>query len=127
MALRSIDILGISKTIYDALKGVSENVFVNEAPKAVPEKLKDYIIVDACSSVSYQGTCAISYAVIYLFVRDKQSGVQNTTEVSRLTNEVLGLFPFVAENITMLSPDVSVGKRVSAHTRVTIRCEIIIK
>lgn len=122
-----IDITRLEKTWYDALKKVCKNVYINNAPRASAEPLPEYIVVGIGSSIENEGAYKSSSCNIYLYVRCKKSGVQDTVRIDEMVNEVLSLFPMSNGLFSAISPRVGYGTRDGEFTLCVIRCKLVIK
>lgn len=121
-----LDIKEIEKTVYTKMQAVSEHVFVNNAPVAVPERMSDYIIIDVLGEVSDKGPYKESYCYLFVYVRNRKSGVQNTVSLDAKVNAVLSMIPMVDERFSMITPRLSYGRRVGEFTQASIRCKLVI-
>ena len=117
----------IEREIRDCLEGKADCVYVNNAPQAVAEPQRSYIVANVGGSIHYHGAYKQSHCYIYVYVKNKESGVQDSLELDRVTNAVLGCFPLESEHIVLLAPSVNYGARAGNYTRAIIRLRMIIK
>lgn len=122
-----VDIAGIEKSLYDEMKTLCPNVFVNNAPKSAPTAMGEFVVVNFGSAVYDRNAYKESYATIYLFVRNKRSSVENSARIAELSNKILTKLPIVTEKYSLTSPSVSYGTLNGEFTQTTIRCELLIK
>ena len=124
---KEIDILGIEKAIFEAFKSVSDNVFINNAPRSTTDPMSDYIVVDIGNSITFEGTYKKAYADFYLYVRQKNSDMDDIPRNNVLLNKLLSLIPFVTESFSIITPTINIGDRQGNFSVNAVRCNLIIK
>ena len=122
-----VDIVSIEQTLYGLMDGIADAVYVTNNPAAVPDKQMSYIVLAMGGTVTNEGAYKRSYGHFYLYVRNKVSGVQDSVEINRLSNEILGRFPIANDYFSAISESMSYGARVGEFTRIIIRFELRIK
>lgn len=127
MALRPIPISDIERTLYEKLKKVSDNVYINNAPLATAERKQDYIVLDFGNNIYNEGAYLRTTAIVYVFVRTKLSGVEDSGRLNAIINSLITEFPYTDDHVTVIDPTVSVGVRVNDFTRNAISYRVIIK
>ena len=127
MSVKWVDILQIEQYLYNAVSSIADAVYVTSSPAAVPEHQGSYIVLAMGGTVNNEGAYKRSYGHYYLYVRNKVSGVQDSTNIDTKTNQILALFPMATAYFSAISPSVSYGARVGEFTRIIIRFELRIK
>lgn len=122
-----VDILQIERDLVNRVSGIADAVYVTGNPAAVPEKQGSYIVLAMGGTVTNEGAYKRSWGHIYLYVRNKVSGVQDSVLIDSLMNRVLGVFPIATEYYSAISPTMSYGTRVGEFTRMIVRFELRIK
>ena len=122
-----VDIVQIEQSLYTLASGIADAIYVTSNPSAVPEKQNSYIVLAMAGTVTNEGAYKRSYGHFYLYVRNKVSGVQDSTTIDSLANQLLALFPIATAYYRAISPSMSYGARVGEFTRIIIRFEIRIK
>lgn len=117
----------IEKFIYDKMKEVSDNVFINAAPKSVSTPMKDYIVMSMGNAVYDRNAYKESYLLIYLYVRTKKTNIEDTLRLEELSNKILSFIPMATKNFSLTSPNVSYGAKLDEFSKVTIKCDLLIK
>lgn len=121
-----IDIVDIERSVRDTLKDVCDNVFINNAPVAVSEKMSSFIVADILGNVNDYHAYKNSYVYFTIYVRNRKSGVQDSVNIDALTNGVMELFPIKDDGYSIITPRLTYGRKVNDFVTATIRCEIII-
>lgn len=124
---KEIDILTIEKSIYDGFKSVSDNVFINNAPRATADQMQDYITIDVGNNITFEGTYKKAYADFYLYVRQKKSDMDDVPRNNTLLNKLLSMIPFVTDTFSIITPTINIGGREGNFSVNVIRCDLIIK
>ena len=119
------NIATVEREIHNWLGGIADAVYVNNAPQAVPEPQSSYIVASVGSSLQINTPYKSGNCYIYIFVKNKESGVQNSLEIDRITNAVLGKLPLVTEHVQLIAPRVNYGTRSGAYTRTIIRLRMV--
>lgn len=127
MGLRPIKLVDIERAIYNKLKGVSDNVYINNAPLATAEQKEDYIVIDFGNTIYNDGAYLSTTVIVYVFVRAKKSGVENSKRIDEIVNTLITEFPYTDNDVTILDPTLSIGVRVNDFTRSAISYRVIIK
>lgn len=127
MSEKWVDIVQIEEELYTQLSSVVDVVYVNHSPTSVPVKHNSYAIVSSGGSFTKRGSYKRSYGHIYLYVRNKKSGVENTVKIDDLSNRALMLFPIVTDYFSAIGESISYGTQIGEFTRMVIRFELRIK
>lgn len=122
-----INIARIEKTLCEAMKAVSGNVFVNNVPNGVADAMTDFVCVSVSNVVQDRNAYKESYVTIYLGVRNKKSNVEDSMRIDELANKIMSLLPMANEDFSLTSPDITFGSRQVDFTVTTIRCDLLIK
>ena len=65
-------------------------------------------------------------AFIDIYVRLKDSGVEDSDMVCKLSNDIAGLFPFKDEYFSAITPELTYGDLEGEFSRIMLRFKIII-
>lgn len=122
-----IDIEYIDKTLYDKVSEIVGTTFVNVHPRANIERLNQFAMVRVSRIINDRGAYKSTTAFVDIYVRIKDSGVENITKINELTNKVMALFPYSDEVFSAITPELTFGDVEVEFTRVMIRMELIIK
>lgn len=121
------------KSLFDAAKTVSENVFTNDRPAAVPKQMDNFIVVSLpglLSSMTYgSGFGNIrTYCTIEIYVRQKKGGSEDLGKMDSLVGKVLSLFPISDKAITAFNPKLTLkGSDGLGFSATLIRADLVIK
>jgi len=122
-----INIEHIEKTLYDKLSEIVDNVYVNKHPLSITERLKEFAMVRVARIIHNYGAYKQTTGYVDLYVRLRDSGVENSTEIHELTNKVMTLFPYSDDCFSIISPSLTFGDIEGEFTRIMIRLDLIIK
>lgn len=122
-----INIAKIERTLCEAMKTVSGNVFVNNVPNGVADAMNDFVCVSVGNAVQDRNAYKESYVIIYLGVRNKKSNVEDSMRIDELANKIMSLLPMATDDFSLTSPDITFGSRKVDFTVTTIRCDLLIK
>lgn len=97
---------GILKHACNNLKNkLGISVFAGSRPAAVKDAMNAFAVVALSSGITDGGdTYQTSAMLISLFQRDKQGGVEDTTQLGKLVKQCISLFPVDCELYFALSP-----------------------
>lgn len=115
----------IEREIHDWLQDIADAVYINNAPQAVPTPQSSYIVVSVGSSLQLNTPYKSGSCYIYVFVKNKESGVQDSLEIDRITNAVLGKLPLVTPHVQLIAPRMNYGTRSGAYTCTIIRLRMV--
>ena len=91
--------------IYDMLKGViSDNVFVEHRPSGTDVQMSDFVIVSLPAVIVDQRVYQQTTARFEIGVRNKQSGIANTTKLQSILDSLVSLFPIRFGRFVLASP-----------------------
>lgn len=91
------------------------------------EQLSEFAIIRVARLIYDKHAYKTTTAFIDVYVRLKDSGVENTPRVSELSNKVVSLFPFSDEYFSIIAPEMTYGDLEGEFSRIMIRMELIIK
>lgn len=123
----AIDLTGIQQWLVSQLEGIAEDIFVDKIPKAMPTKLNTYLLLQSGSRVMDYGAFQRMSITINVVAKDRQQGFANKTEVNRMVNDVLALFPMVNDKYSVISPIVSPSRTITGFSYASITAELTIK
>lgn len=115
-----IGIRDIFESLYNAMKDVCENVYLQERPSSVIERVDSYIVVSLHSTVANReiGNAGeynfyVTTGQIEIYVRDKVSANKpnriDINEVDELVKGVIGKFPIKDDNILATKPRITLA------------------
>lgn len=91
------------------------------------DKLSEFAIIRVARLIYDKHAYKTTTAFIDVFVRLKDSGVENTPRVCELSNKVVSLFPFSDEYFSIITPEMTFGDLEGEFSRIMIKTELIIK
>lgn len=121
------------KSLFDAAKTVSENVFTNDRPAAVPKQMDNFIVVSLpglLSSMTYgSGFGNIrTYCTIEVYVRQKKGGAEDLEQMDTIVGDFLSLFPISDNFISASNPKLALkGNDGLGFSATLIRADLVIK
>ena len=121
------------KSLFDAAKAVSENVFTNDRPEAVARQMNDFIVVSLpglLSSMTYgSGFGNIrTYCTIEVYVRRKKGGAEDLEQMDAIVGDILSLFPISDNYIIASSPKLTLkGNDGLGFSATLLRADLVIK
>lgn len=127
------NIKAVLQSLYGLGERVSKNVFTGGRPQAVPEQMKDFVVVSVArqlSSTTYGGGYGVvpSLCNIELFVKLKKSGVENVDKLNSMLDELLSAFPYTDATIQLARPTVMLrGNDGLGFSAVLVRAELLVK
>ena len=121
------------KSLFDAARSVSENVFTNDRPEAVARQMNDFIVVSLpglLSSMTYgSGFGNIrTYCTIEVYVRRKKGGAKDLEQMDAIVGDILSLFPISDNYIIASNPKLTLkGNDGLGFSATLIRADLVIK
>lgn len=121
------------KSLYDSAKSISDKVFVANRPSAVPNQMKEFIVValpEQIKPMVYGGGFGNveTYCTIEAYVRLKKSGAEDVDKMEAIINKITSLFPISNEVMTASRPSVMLrGSDGLGFSAALIRAAITIK
>lgn len=121
------------KSLFDAAKTVSENVFTNDRPAAVPKQMDNFIVVSLpglLSSMAYgSGFGNIrTYCTIEVYVRQKKGSAEDLEQMDTIVGDILSLFPISDNFISASNPKLTLkGNDGLGFSATLIRTDLVIK
>lgn len=122
-----IDLTGIQQWLTTQTEGIAEKVFIDKIPKALSEDLRSYIYIIMGNRVMDYGAFKRVNVIISAVAKDRQPGYANKTEINRMVNEVMGLFPMVTEQWSLISPTVMPSRSITGFSYASITAQLTIK
>lgn len=122
-----INIEHIEKTLYDKVSEIVGTTYVNVHPRANIERLKQFAMVRVARIINDHGAYKRTTAYVDIYVRLKDSDLEDSTKIHELTNKVMAIFPYSDDVFSAITPELTFGDIESEFTRVMIRTELIIK
>lgn len=104
MEAGNYDISKLLKTLYDRVDGIGERTFTSDRPKAVPDKMERFVVVELPVRLSDRHAYGETTARVRLYVRDKPSGVEDVEKAAEMQREVFRLFPWHADGYQFGKP-----------------------
>lgn len=130
---RDYRIKDVLQSLYGLGKEVSNNVFTNGRPQAVPEQMKDFVVVSLPSRLE-SGTYGGGYGNIptfcniEIYVKLKKSGVENLDKLQTMVDLLLSKFPYTDDMIQAARPTVLLrGNDGLGFSAVLVRAELLLK
>lgn len=121
------------KSLFDMAKTVSDNVFTNDRPAAVPKQMDYFIVVSLpglLSSMTYgSGFGNIrTYCTIEVYVRQKKGGAEDLEQMDTIVGDILSLFPISDNFISVSNPKLTLkGNDGLGFSATLIRTDLVIK
>ena len=121
------------KSLFDMAKTVSDNVFTNDRPAAVPKQMDNFIVVSLpglLSSMTYgSGFGNIrTYCTIEVYVRQKKGGAEDLEQMDTIVGDILSLFPISDNFISVSNPKLTLkGNDGLGFSATLIRTDLVIK
>lgn len=121
------------KSLFDAARSVSENVFMNDRPEAVAKQMNDFIVVSLpglLSAMTYgSGFGNIrTYCTFEVYVRRKKGGSEDLERMDTVVGEILSLFPISDDCIIASTPKLTLkGSDGLGFSATLIRADLVIK
>lgn len=123
----------VLQSLYGLGERLSKNVFTGGRPQAVPEQMKEFVVVSVPSrlvSGTYGGGygSVSGYCNIELFVKLKKSGVENVDKLNSMLDELLSVFPYADSVVQLSRPTVMLrGNDGLGFSAVLVRAELLVK
>ena len=121
-----LDIKHIEKVVYDKIKPIISNIFINNHPRSMQEQLKQFALVRVGRIIYDKNAYKETTAFIDIYVRLKDSGVEDSDMVCKLSNDMADLFPFKDEYFSAITPELTYGDLEGEFSRIMLRFKIII-
>lgn len=121
------------KSLFDAARSVSENVFMNDRPEAVAKQMNDFIVVSLpglLSAMTYgSGFGNIrTYCTFEVYVRRKKGGSEDLERMDTVVGDILSLFPISDNHIIASTPKLTLkGNDGLGFSATLIRADLVIK
>lgn len=121
------------RSLFDAARAVSENVFMNDRPEAVAKQMNDFIVVSLpglLSAMTYgSGFGNIrTYCTFEVYVRRKKGGSEDLERMDTVVGEILSLFPISDDCIIASTPKLTLkGSDGLGFSATLIRADLVIK
>lgn len=121
------------KSLFDAARAVSGNVFMNDRPEAVAKQMNDFIVVSLpglLSAMTYgSGFGNIrTYCTFEVYVRRKKGGSEDLERMDTVVGEILSLFPVSDDCIIASTPELTLkGSDGLGFSATLIRADLVIK
>ncbi len=122
-----VSIRDIEQTLYNTFADLAERVFINNSPPALDSPVNSYIVVDVANNVIDRGPYYDSYCYVYVNVRKRESGVQDSVKIDEIVNGVLSKLPICNDLFSMFGPSIGFGHNRGEFVETSIRCDVIIK
>lgn len=122
-----LDIEHINRVLYERLSSVVTPIFISNHPRSMADQLSEFAIIRVARLIYDKHAYKTTTAFIDVFVRLKDSGVENTPRVCELSNKVVSLFPFSDEYFSIITPEMTFGDLEGEFSRIMIKTELIIK
>ena len=121
-----LDIKHIEKVVYDKIKPIISNIFINNHHRSMQEQLKQFALVRVGRIIYDKNAYKETTAFIDIYVRLKDSGVEDSDMVCKLSNDIADLFPFKDEYFSAITPELTYGDLEGEFSRIMLRFKIII-
>jgi hypothetical protein len=111
MTAKPFDSYTVLMDLYNAVAGISDNIFVTNRPTSVDEKMNDFIVVALpvrmrTQTYGYEHYVEKTTGRIILYVRDKTNGIPNMARMQSMIDATAKIFPINTENIGCYRPSV---------------------
>jgi hypothetical protein len=109
MIEKTFDTYTVLLDLYNAVKGISDNIFTKNRPTSVDSKMNDFIVVELpvrmrTQTYGYDHYVEKTTGRITLYVREKTNGIPNIARMQTMIDKVVKLFPINTENIGCYRP-----------------------
>lgn len=126
MKTGNYDIKDLTEVLYNAMRGVSKNIFVQTRPKA-HEQMKDFIVVSFPNRIYDNIGTGNTNCVIELYARDTAAGI-NMPKLSSMQESVYEKLPIDSDICTVYRPvPVNTGADGLGFHSLFIYCKVTIK
>lgn len=126
MTTGNYNIKNLMEVLYDAMKGVSKNIFVQTRPKT-HEQMKDFIVISFPNRIYDNIGTGNTNCVIELYAKDTAAGI-NLTKLSSMQESVYERMPVNNDVCTIYRPvPVNTGSDGLGFHSVFIYCKVSIK
>lgn len=107
----------IQEGLYNALKPLVDEVFTTSRPKVDGNEPNSYIVIRLSSGIRDRGdTYQTAKALVHIFVRDKEGGIENAVLLDEITNEICDICPLIEPRFTAWNPNlISSGEDMGFH------------
>lgn len=111
------DYKAIQQGLYNALLPLADEVFLTSRPKVDGNAPKSYIVIRLSSGIRDRGdTYQTAKALIHIFVRDKEGGVEDAVLIDSITNRVCDLCPILNPRFIAWEPNlIASGEDLGFH------------
>lgn len=126
MKTGNYDIKDLTEVLYNAMKGVSKNIFAQTRPK-VHEQMKDFVVVSFPNRIYDNIGTGNTNCVIELYARDTAAGI-NMSKLSSMQESVYEKLPIDSDICTVYRPvPVNTGADGLGFHSLFIYCKVTIK
>ena len=117
MYRQNYDYRQIQEGLFNALKGLVDECFITSRPKIDGNNPKSYIVIRMSSGIRDRGdTYQTARALVHIFVRDKEGGVEDAVTLDKITNNVCNLCPLIQPRFTAWNPNlIASGEDLGFH------------
>lgn len=107
----------VQEGLFNAFLPLADEVFITSRPKVDGNSPKSYIVIRLSSGIRDQGdTYQTAKALIHIFVRDKEGGVEDAVLLDAVTNSICDLCPLILPRFTAWNPNfISSGEDMGFH------------
>lgn len=120
-------------SLYGLGKLISDHVFTGNRPQATPEQMADFVVVsipNRMDASTYGGGYGVTsgYCNIEIYVRLKQSGMEDVPKMDSMIREFLDIIPYSDEVVQIARPQVMLrGNDGLGFSAALVRAEFLIK
>lgn len=123
----AVDIARIEQMLKSEFGGICERTFINNVPPALDSPVDSYLVIDAANNVLDRGPYLDTYCYIYVYVRKRESGVQDSPKIDAMVNQVLSKIPICNDLFSLYGTTVGFGRNRGDFVETMIRSDMIIK
>lgn len=96
----------IQEGLYNTFKSLVDKIYLTSRPAVNPSNPKSYIVVRLSSGIRDRGdTYQTARALIHIFVRDKEGGIEDAVMLDGITNEICDMMPLIEPRFTAFNPN----------------------
>lgn len=110
---------------YSAMGDVSENVFAEQRPMAIPAQIDDMVVVSIPYGFRNKNVLQTALLRVELIVRNKENGVVNVEKLQDMLDMVTGMMPLKEGRFFISSPTLALrGDDGAGFTIWCVHCNV---